>query len=52
MKRAYPRPMSAPAFLRRLADPFGFADALAGLTLHPADLPTWSREACLEGAGH
>lgn len=37
--------------LRRLRDPFGFTDALAGLTLHPGDLPSLSRERRLDGGG-
>ena len=43
--------MTLIALLRRLGDPFGFADALTGLTLQPADLPTLSREARLDGHG-
>lgn len=41
----------APRALRRLQDPFGFSDVLAGLTLHPADLPALTRDARLEGSG-
>lgn len=37
--------------LRRLQDPFGFANALAGLSLQPADLPTLTRDRRLDGDG-
>lgn len=37
--------------LERLLDPFGFRQALDGLTLQPGDLPSLSREARLEGRG-
>ena len=37
--------------LRRLRDPFGFADALRDLRLAPDDLPSMTREARLCGRG-
>ena len=36
---------------QRILDPFGFADALAGLTLAPEDLPGLTRECRLAGVG-
>lgn len=40
------------ALERLLHDPLGFDHLLDGLTLQPGDLPTWSRDARLDGAGH
>lgn len=37
--------------LARLADPFGFEDALRGLALQPEDLPSLTRECRLAGVG-
>lgn len=35
----------------RLADPFGFDHAFAGLSLAPEELPSLTREARLQGCG-
>lgn len=37
---------------RLLQDPLGFRLLLDAVTLQPADLPTLSRDARLDGAGH
>lgn len=37
--------------LRTLCDPFGFEEALAGLSLAPEDMPCLTRERRLTGAG-
>lgn len=36
---------------QRLTDPFGFADALAEITLAPEDLPSLTRECRQAGSG-
>lgn len=36
---------------QRLTDPFGFADAFAGLALAPEDLPSLTRECRMAGSG-
>lgn len=36
---------------RFLDDPLGFSTPLDGVTLHPTDLPSWTREHRLSGEG-
>ena len=36
---------------QRVTDPFGFAQALAGLSLAPEDLPSLTRECRMAGSG-
>jgi hypothetical protein len=43
--------MTAPRLLQTLSDPFGFADAFAGLSLAPEDLPGLTRERRMAGYG-
>lgn len=43
--------MNAFRLVQKLADPFDFQAALAGLTLAPEDLPGLTRERRLAGAG-
>jgi hypothetical protein len=43
--------MASSRLLQTISDPFGFTEALRGLTLAPEDLPGLTRELRLSGDG-